>query len=405
MGRVRATGGKGTVHPLVYLDYQATTPVDPRVVDAMLPWLSEHFGNPHSVDHRFGWIAHEAVEEARRQVASLIHADPRAVIFTSGATESNNLAIKGAMMAMEGARDHLITVASEHKCVLESARWTAARLGARLTILPVDTKGLIDLDQLAEAITERTALVSIMAVNNEIGVIQPLAEIGEICRQRGVWFHCDAAQGFGKIPLDIDEMKIDLMSISGHKIYGPKGIGALYVRRARPRVRLEPQMSGGGQEQGLRSGTLAPHQCVGLGRAAEIAAGEMDAEAKRTQRLFDRFWGRLSAEVEGIRLNGDRERRWPGNVNVTIPGVPVEHLIAALPDLAFSTGSACSSGSTGPSHVLLALGLDDEAAHASLRIGFGRFTGEAELDYAAERIVETVKRLRAERISASSPSG
>ncbi len=378
----------------VYLDHQATTPVDPRVREAMLPWLDEHFGNPHSVDHRFGWIAHDAVEEARRQVASLINADPRAVIFTSGATESNNLAIKGAVMAMKGARDHLVTVASEHKCVLESARW-AARHGARLTILPIDGKGFVDLDRLAEAIDERTVLVSVMAVNNEIGVIQPLAEIGAICRSRGVWFHCDAAQGFGRIPLDVEAMKIDLMSISGHKIYGPKGVGALYVRRARPRVRLEPQMSGGGQEQGLRSGTLAPHQCVGLGRAARIAGAEMADEAVRSRALFDRFLARLAAGIEGLRLNGDAERRWPGNVNVTVPGVPAEHLIAALPDLAISSGAACASGSAQPSHVLRALGLGEREAASSLRIGFGRFTSEDELDYAADRIIEAVGRLRA----------
>ncbi len=380
----------------IYLDYQATTPLDPRVFAAMRPYLEEHFGNPHSAEHAYGWIAHEAVEEARRHVAALIGARPEAVIFTSGATESNNLAIRGVFAALSSRRDHVVTVATEHKCVLETVRWIA-RHGGRATILPVDRNGLVDLTQLAAAIDERTALVSVMAVNNEIGTIQPLAEIGALCRDRGVYFHTDAAQGFGKIPLDVDRMGIDLLSISAHKIYGPKGIGALYVRTSAPRVQITPLILGGGQERGLRSGTLAPHQCVGLGEAARIAAAEMAKDAEHARRLFLRLWQGLQDAVPGILLNGHPQQRWWGNCNVTIPDVRAEELMARIPDLAISSGAACGSGSGEPSYVLRAIGRSKEEAERTLRIGFGRFTTMEEIDHAIGRIAEAVAAARAGR--------
>ncbi len=378
----------------IYLDYQATTPLDPRVFAAMRPFLEEHFGNPHSAEHAYGWIAHEAVEEARRHVATVIGARPEAVIFTSGASESNNLAIRGVFAAVTPQRDHVVTVATEHKCVLENARWIA-RHGGRATILPVDREGVVDLDRLRAAIDDRTALVSVMAVNNEIGTIQPLAEIGALCRERGVTFHTDAAQGFGKIPLDVDEMGIDLLSISAHKIYGPKGVGALYVRTSAPRVRIAPLILGGGQERGLRSGTLAPHQCVGLGEAARIAGAEMVQDAEHAERLFRRLWQGLREAIPGIRLNGPAGRRWWGNCNVTIPDVRAEDLMARLPDLAISSGAACGSGSGEPSYVLQAIGCTRAEAERALRIGFGRFTTTEEIDYAVTRIADAVAAVRA----------
>lgn len=378
----------------VYLDNQATTPLDPRVLDAMLPFLREKFGNPHSVDHRYGWEAADAVEEARKAVAALVHGDPKALFFTSGATEANNLAIKGVMEAMAGTRPHLVVAASEHKCVLESAR-AMERRGCRLTLLPVDERGLIDLAALDRAVGEDTALVSVMAVNNEIGVIQPLAEIGALCRARGAYFHCDAAQGFGKIPLDVEAMRIDLMSISGHKIYGPKGVGALWIRRVRPRVRIVPQMSGGGQETGMRSGTLAPALCVGLGAAARIAGEEMAQEATRVRGLHDRFRSKIMEALPDTRLNGDAERRWPGNLNLAFPGVDGEMLMAGMRDLAVSSGAACASAETGPSHVLDAIGLPRELARASIRFGLGRFTTDEEVDFAAARAIAAVRELHA----------
>lgn len=378
----------------VYLDNQATTPLDPRVLDAMMPFLGEKFGNPHSVDHRYGWEAADAVEEARRQVAELVGADPKAVVFTSGATEANNLAIKGTMEAMAGSKPHLVVAASEHKCVLESAR-AMERRGCRLTLLPVDGRGLIDLAALDRAVGKDTALVSVMAVNNEIGVIQPLAEIGALCHGRGVYFHCDAAQGFGKMPLDVEAMRIDLMSISGHKIYGPKGVGALWVRRVRPRVRIVPQMSGGGQETGLRSGTLAPALCVGFGTAARIAGEEMAQEATRMSRLFGRFLATVTEALPDTRLNGDPTRRWPGNLNLAFPGVDGEMLMAGMRDLAVSSGAACASAETGPSHVLDAIDLPRELAQASIRFGFGRFTTDEEVEFAAGRVVAAVQELHA----------
>ena len=377
----------------VYLDYQATTPVDPRVLDTMLPYFTRQFGNPHSRQHAIGRDAAEAVERARGQVAALIGARPREIVFTSGATESNNIAIKGVARFHKGRGDHIVNVATEHKCVLESAARMKAE-GTRVTHLPVQGNGMIELGRLGEAIEDKTVLVSVMAANNEIGVIQPLAEIGAMCRERGVAFHTDAAQAFGKIALDVEEMAIDLLSISGHKAYGPKGIGALYVRR-RPRVRLTADMDGGGQERGLRSGTVPSTLCVGLGEAAAVAGEDMPHEAPRLVGMRDRFLARLEAALPGMSLNGDRARRLPGNLNLTFPGVDAEHLMAELEDLAMATGSACTSATVAPSYVLQALGLSEDLARASVRIGLGRFTTEAELDYAAGRLIATVRRLTA----------
>ena len=377
----------------VYLDYQATTPTDGRVVEAMLPFFAEKFGNPHSTSHAFGLEAETAVEKARAEVAALIGAEAREIVFTSGATESNNLALKGATAFHEARKNHVVTCATEHKCVLEAAR----RLedgGIRLTTLPVGPDGLIDLDRLRDAITEKTVLVSIMAVNNEIGVIQPVAEIGALCRARGAYFHTDAAQAVGKVPIDVNAMNIDLMSISGHKLYGPKGVGVLYVRR-RPRVRLVAQIDGGGQERGLRSGTLSPPLCVGLGSACVIAGREMGAEAERLGALRDRLLAGITRGIAEVSVNGDTERRIPGNLNLSFTGVDGVALLTALQDVALSTGSACTSASVVPSYVLKALGLGDALAFSSVRIGLGRFTTEEEVDYAAGRIVEEVEGLRA----------
>ncbi|MDZ3837254.1 MAG: IscS subfamily cysteine desulfurase [Rhodospirillales bacterium] len=377
----------------IYLDYQATTPCDRRVVEAMLPYFTERFGNPHSRNHDYGWAAEEAVEIGRAQIAHIIGANEKEIIFTSGATESNNLAIKGVARFNKDRKNHIITCVTEHKCVLDSCRHLELD-GFHVTYLPVQANGLIDLDQLRDAITDKTVLVSIMAVNNEIGVVQPLKAIGEICRERKVYFHTDAAQAVGKIPLDVEEMKIDLLSISGHKLYGPKGIGALYVRR-RPRVRLEAMISGGGQERGMRSGTLPTPLCVGLGEACRIAEAEMGAEAERLHALSDRFYNRIMAELPEVYLNGDKEQRIPGNLNLSFAYVEGEGLMMGIKDLAVSSGSACTSASLEPSYVLRALGVDEELAHTSLRIGIGRFTTEEEVDFAADRIVGEVTRLRA----------
>ncbi|HZT19743.1 MAG TPA: IscS subfamily cysteine desulfurase [Dongiaceae bacterium] len=377
----------------IYLDYQATTPTDPRVVEAMLPYFTQKFGNPHSRNHSFGWESEQAVERAREQVASIIGADPREVIFTSGATESNNLALKGVMHFHRERKNHLVTCVTEHKCVLDSARHLEME-GIEVTYLPVQPSGLVDLEKLSAAITPRTALVSIMAANNEIGVIQPLAEIGALCRARGVYFHTDAAQAVGKIPLDVEAMSIDLMSISGHKIYGPKGIGALYVRR-RPRVRLEAMIHGGGQERGMRSGTLPTPLCVGLGEACAIAKAEMPEEAKRLEALRDRLYRGITGRLPEVYLNGDLEHRLPGNLNLSFAYVEGEGLMMGIKDLAVSSGSACTSASLEPSYVLRALGVDEELAHTSIRFGLGRFTTVDEVDWAVEQVVQAVTRLRA----------
>ena len=376
----------------IYLDYQATTPLDPRALKAMQPYLKDRFGNPHSVDHRFGWEAEAAVSVAREQVAAVIGARPEEIIFTSGATESNNLALKGVMQAYGAKRRHLVSVVSEHKCVLESAQ-AIARWGFELTILPIQPDGLVDPERLADALREDTALVSVMAVNNEIGVMQPLAEIGRITRQRGVLFHSDAAQAFGKVPLDVEAMNIDLMSLSGHKIYGPKGVGALYVRQ-RPPVRLVPQMDGGGQEAGLRSGTLSPALVVGFGIAARIAMESQDAETRQISQLSRVFRQTLQAALPDLGINGSLEQRYLGNLNLTFPGINGDLLLAELRDLSMSSGAACASASEGPSYVLEALGLSEELAQSSLRIGIGRFTTADELEYAAGRIIEVVAKLR-----------
>ncbi len=382
----------------IYLDYQATTPCDPRVVEAMLPYFSEVYGNPHSVEHGYGWDAAEAVEKAREQLAALLKAEPREVIFTSGATESNNLAIKGAARFLKSRRPNLIVAASEHKCVLESAK-RLEREGHGVTYLPVQANGLIDLAVLEAAITEETALVSIMAVNNEIGVVQPLAEIGALCREKGALFHSDAAQAAGKIPLDVAAMNIDLLSLSSHKMYGPKGIGALYIRR-RPRVRLEPMMDGGGQERAQRSGTLSPALCVGLGTAAAIAAAEMEDEGKRLLALRARLLEDLRRRLPDIEVQGSLEHRVAGNLNLRIPGLRGDALLKALPRLALSTGSACSSASVEASYVIRALGLPEEAASEAFRIGLGRFTSGGELAQAAEMIAAAAEQLRAGRPAA-----
>jgi cysteine desulfurase len=383
----------------IYLDNQSSTPLDPRVLEAMLPYFTEHFGNPHSESHIYGHNAMAAIESARGEVARLIDADPREIVFTSGATEANNLALKGAAHfarahppAAGRPRDHLIVLTTEHKCVLESAA-ALQREGFAVTYLPVEPNGLVSLDRLAAAITERTLLVSVMAAHNEIGVIQPLAEIGALCRAHGVLFHTDAAQAFGKIPLDVEAMRIDLMSISGHKIYGPKGIGALYIRR-RPRVRLLPLIDGGGQERGLRSGTLPAPLCVGLGRAAALAGAEMGEEAQRLRLLRDRLYTNLNRRVLDLQLNGDLEHRLPGSLNMSFPGATASALIEACPSVAMSTGSACTSASVEPSYVLRALGLSDDRANASIRLGLGRFNTAAEVDFAVDAIAGAVSRVR-----------
>ena len=389
--------GNGANTPPIYLDNQSTTRLDPRVLEAMLPYFTEQFGNPHSTSHVYGRIAAEAIERARGEVAALISADPREIVFTSGATEANNLAVKGAARFARAhprdvkTRDHIVTLPTEHKCVLESCA-QLEREGFAVTYLPVEPNGLVALDKLAAALTERTLLVSVMAAHNEIGVIQPLAEIGALCRAKGVLFHSDAAQAAGKIPLDVEAMHIDLLSISGHKVYGPKGVGALYVRR-RPRVRLLPLIDGGGQERGLRSGTLPTPLCVGLGHAAMIAASEMTGEAARLRGLRDRLYQGLARRVPELSLNGDPERRLAGNLNLTFPGIEAPALIEACPTIAISTGSACTSATVEPSYVLRALGLPDTLANSAIRIGLGRFNTAAEVDFAVDALAAGAVRL------------
>ncbi|MEW6119683.1 MAG: IscS subfamily cysteine desulfurase [Pseudomonadota bacterium] len=376
----------------IYFDYSATTPVDPRVAEKMIPYLTEHFGNPASRSHPFGWEAEKAVEEARGQVAALVNADPKEIVFTSGATESNNLAIKGAGHFYSGTKGkHIITLRTEHKAVLDTVR-EMERQGFEATYLNVQENGLLDLDAFRDAIRPDTALVSVMAVNNEIGVIQDIEVIGKICREKGVIFHVDAAQATGKMPIDLARLPVDLMSFSAHKTYGPKGIGALYVRR-KPRVRLEAQMHGGGHERGMRSGTLATHQIVGMGEAFRIAREEMATENERIRMLRDRLYAGLR-DIEEVHLNGDMERRVPHNLNVSFNFVEGESLIMAIKDLAVSSGSACTSASLEPSYVLRALGRSDELAHSSIRFSIGRFTTEEEVDYAIKLLHEKIGKLR-----------
>lgn len=376
----------------IYLDYQATTPVDPRVLEAMLPYFTEKFGNPHSRSHSFGWESEEAVENARRSVAKLINADPKEIIFTSGATESNNLALKGVAHFYKSKKNHIITVVTEHKCVLDACRHLEEE-GFRVTYLNVQPSGIIDLKELEDAITPETSIISVMAINNEIGVIQPLDEIGKICRKHNVFFHSDCAQAFGKIPLDVRTMNIDLMSISGHKIYAPKGIGALYVSR-KPRVRLEPMINGGGQERGFRSGTLPTPLIVALGKAADIASVEMEKDYKHAKYLADKFYNSISAKIPEIYLNGDKEKRYPGNLNISFAYVEGESFIMSIRELAVSSGSACTSASLEPSYVLRSLGVDEDLAHTSIRFGIGRFTTEEEIDKAIEVVASNIQKLR-----------
>ena len=382
----------------IYLDNQASTAVDPRVLEAMMPYFTIDYGNPHSESHVYGHRAIAAIDAARGQIAALIHADPREIVFTSGATEANNLAIKGAAHfarehPADGApKNHIVTLTTEHKCVLESCA-ALEREGFKVTYLDVPESGLVDLDALKAALTEQTLLVSIMAAHNEIGVLQPMVEIGAICRERGVLLHTDAAQALGKIPLDVEAMKIDLMSMSGHKLYGPKGVGALYVRR-RPRVRLVPLIDGGGQERGIRSGTLPTPLCVGFGKACTIASEEMPGEAARLKALRERLQANLAQRIPGLAINGDLGHRLPGSLNVSVPGTTAAELIEACPSIAISTGSACTSAAVEPSYVLRALGLSDDRANASIRLGLGRFTTAADVDYAADALAGAAQRLR-----------
>ncbi|MDB5839967.1 MAG: IscS subfamily cysteine desulfurase [Herminiimonas sp.] len=378
-------------HFPVYMDYSATTPIDPRVADKMIPYLREQFGNPASRSHMYGWTAEKAVEEARGHVAALVNADPREIIWTSGATEGNNLALKGAAQFYKTKGKHIITVKTEHKAVLDTVR-ELERQGFEATYLQPQDNGLITIEQLEAAIRPDTILVSVMLVNNEIGVIQPIDEIGELCRSKGIIFHCDAAQATGKMPIDLQKSKVDLMTFTAHKTYGPKGIGALYVRR-KPRVRIEAQMHGGGHERGLRSGTLPTHQIVGMGEAFRIAKEEMDEEIVRITALRERLAKGLT-EMEEVYINGDMAHRVPHNLNVSFNYVEGESLIMAIKDIAVSSGSACTSASLEPSYVLRALGRSDELAHSSIRFTFGRFTTEEDIDFTVRLIKEKVAKLR-----------
>jgi cysteine desulfurase len=377
----------------IYLDCHATTPVDERVLAAMLPYFTEKFGNPSSISHLYGWEAEAAVKQTREILAAAINAAPEEIVFTSGATEANNLAIKGVAEAYFQKGQHIITIATEHNAVIDPCQYLKT-LGFEITILPVKKDGLINLSQLETAFRPETILVSVMAANNEIGVLQPLTEIGAICRDRQVLFHTDAAQAIGKIPLDVEAMKIDLMSLTAHKVYGPKGIGALYVRRRNPRVQIAPQQHGGGHERGMRSGTLYTPQIVGFGKAVEIALTEQATETQRLTQLRQRLWERLS-QVEKIHLNGHPTQRLPGNLNISVEGVDGAALLLGLqPVMAVSSGSACSSATTAPSHVLTALGNSQQLAYASVRFGIGRFNTEAEIDIVAKHAIATIQSLR-----------
>ena len=380
-----------SLHLPIYMDYSATTPVDPRVAEAMIPYLTEKFGNPASRSHAYGWVADEAVELARAQVAALVNADPKEIVWTSGATESNNLALKGAAHFYSGKGKHIITMMTEHKAVLDTVR-ELERQGFSATYLSPEADGLLDLEKFKAALRPDTTIVSVMLVNNEIGVVQDIAAIGEICRNKGILFHVDAAQATGKVPIDLQQLKVDLMSFSAHKTYGPKGIGALYVRR-KPRVRIEAQMHGGGHERGMRSGTLPTHQIVGMGEAFRIAQEEMATENERVRMLRDRLWQGLS-DMEEVHLNGDMEQRVPHNLNVSFNYVEGESMIMAVKDVAVSSGSACTSASLEPSYVLRALGRSDELAHSSIRFSVGRFTTAEEVDYVVALMKEKIGKLR-----------
>ncbi len=376
----------------IYMDYHSTTPVDPRVLDAMLPYFKEDFGNAASRSHVFGWRADEAVEKARTQIGDLIGASGKEIVFTSGATESDNLAIKGAAEFYREKGNHLVTLKTEHKAVLDTMK-RLERMGFEVTYLSVKKDGLVDLAELEAALTPKTILASVMLANNEIGVVQPLKEIGAICRKKGVLFHTDAVQGVGKIPFDVNEMNVDLASLTAYKIYGPKGVGALYVRR-KPRIRLAAQMDGGGHERGMRSGTLNVPLIVGFGKAAEICKAEMESEAKRVSALRDRLQDKLMRSLELTEINGSIAHRLPGNLNISFAYVEGEAMMMAIKDVAVSSGSACTSASLEPSYVLRALGVEEELAHSSIRFGLGRFTTLGEVDYVADLVIEKVKKLR-----------
>jgi cysteine desulfurase len=377
----------------IYMDNSATTRCDPRVVEAMLPYLAENFGNAASRNHSFGWTAEEAVEKAREQIAALIGASAKEIVLTSGATESDNMALKGAIEFYGSKGKHIITSPIEHKAIIDTARWLERR-GCEITWLPVGTDGLVDPQDVEKAIRPDTVLVSLMHGNNEIGVLNPMAEIGAICKKHGVLFHTDAAQTAGKVPIDVNAMGVDMVSLSAHKMYGPKGIGALYVRRKSPRVRISPLFHGGGHERGMRSGTLPVHQIVGLGAAAEIGMQELEAESAYTQGLRDRLLKKIVENVPEVLINGSMEERMPNNLNISFTFIEGESLLMALRDVAVSSGSACTSASLEPSYVLRAIGVEDENAHSSIRFGIGRFNTEEEIDYVADLVIEAVEKLR-----------
>ena len=377
----------------IYMDYQATTPMDPRVLDEMLPYFNEKFGNAASRNHSFGWEAEKAVDLSRERIASLIGADPREIVFTSGATESDNAALKGVAEMYKEKGSHVVTSAIEHKAVIDSAK-RLEKWGLEVTYIDPPEDGITTAEMVEAALTDRTILVSIMAVNNEIGVINPIGEIGKLCRERKILFHTDGTQGYGKVPIDVNEMCIDLMSFTAHKIYGPKGIGAIYVRRRKPRVRISPIIDGGGHERGMRSGTLNVSGIVGFGKSAELCQEEMDGEAIRLTNLREKFRSILFESLEEVYVNGHETNRIPGNLNVSFPYVEGESLIMGLKDVAVSSGSACTSASLEPSYVLKSMGRGDELAHSSIRYGFGRYTTEDEVDFVAEKTVEVVNRMR-----------
>lgn len=379
----------------IYMDNHATTPVDPRVLEAMLPYFVEKFGNASSRNHSFGWEAEAAVDEAREQIAWLIHASsPKEIIFTSGATESDNLAIKGVAEFYKEKGNHIITCVTEHKAVLDSCK-ALERQGIKVTYLPVDQYGLVEAEQLCEAVTDKTILISIMAANSEIGTLQPIKEIGRVAKEKGIIFHCDATQGVGKVPMDVEEMGIDLLSMSAHKIYGPKGIGALYVRSKKPRVRLSPIIDGGGHEKGMRSGTLNVPGIVGLGKACQVALEELPKEAERLTQLREKLKEGIFSRLDEVYVNGHPTRRLPGNMNISFAYVEGESLLMGLKEIAVSSGSACTSATLEPSHVLRALGVKEDLAHTSIRFGIGRFNTEEEVDYTIHRVAQEVTRLRA----------
>ncbi len=378
----------------IYLDNHSTTPMDPRVLDTMLPYFTEKFGNSASRNHAFGWEAEEGVENARKQIARLIHADPKEIVFTSGATESDNLALKGIAEMYHEKGDHIITSSTEHRAVLDTAKTLEAKRGVKVTYLPVDKFGMVDPEDVRKAITDKTVLISIMFANNEIGTLNPVKEIGKVAKEKGVLFHCDATQGVGKVPVNVQEMGIDLMSFTAHKIYGPKGVGALYVRKKNPRVRIAAQMDGGGHERGMRSGTLPVPLIVGFGRACELCEQEMTAEGVRLAAMRDHLHVNITKALEDVYLNGHPTERLPNNLNVSFAYVEGESLLMGVKEIALSSGSACTSATLEPSYVLRALGVGAELAHSSIRFGLGRFTVVEEVDYAAKRIIETVNKLR-----------